>query len=125
MAAYGNPGQANYSSAKAGVIGLTKTIAREWGPLRICANAVAFGFIDTRLTQPKTEESVIEVEGRRIRVGVPEQTRQALASHVPFGRPGTAKEAAGAIAFLCSPWSDYVTGQVLNVGGGVPVGMSS
>jgi 3-oxoacyl-[acyl-carrier protein] reductase len=125
VAAYGNPGQTNYSSAKAGVIGLTKTLAREWGQFRVCVNAVAFGFIDTRLTAPKTDQTVIEVEGRTVKVGVPEPMRDALATLVPLGRSGTALEAAGGVAFLCSPWSDYVTGQVLNVSGGVPIGMSA
>jgi 3-oxoacyl-[acyl-carrier protein] reductase len=125
MAAYGNPGQANYSSAKAAMIGLTKTVAREWGSFNVNVNAVAFGFIETRLTQPKGEDSTIEVSGRTIPVGVPEQTRAMLASMIPLGRSGTTTEAAGAIAFLCGAWSDYMTGQVLNVGGGVPFGMSA
>ena len=125
MAAYGNAGQANYSSAKAGLIGLTKTLAREWGPFKVCVNAVAYGLIDTRLTAPKTETTVIDVEGRTVQVGVPEKMRSLLAALVPLGRAGTPQEAAGGIAFLCSPWSDYVTGQVLNVGGGVPMGMSA
>lgn len=125
VAAYGNAGQANYSSAKAGVIGLTKTVAREWGQFRVCVNAVAFGFIDTRLTAPKTEDNVIDVAGRRVQVGVPEQTRAMLGGLIALERAGKPAEAAGGIAFLCSPWSDYVTGQVLNVSGGIAIGMSS
>lgn len=125
VAAYGNPGQAGYSTGKAGVIGLTKTLAREWAALRICVNAVAFGLIGTRLAQAKTEDTVIDVGARRAHVGIPEAALADLAAMVPMGRPGTRQEAAGAIAFLCSPWSDYVTGQVLNVAGGMPVGMSS
>jgi 3-oxoacyl-[acyl-carrier protein] reductase len=125
VAAYGNAGQANYSAAKAGVIGLTKTLAREWGQFKVNVNAVAYGMIETRLTEAKTEESVIEVEGRTLRVGIPEQARSALAAMVPLGRAGTPREAAGGIAMLCSPWSDYVTGQVLNVSGGVAMGMSA
>jgi len=124
-AAYGNPGQANYSTAKAGVVGLTKTLAREWGPLKVCVNAVAFGFIDTRLTVDKTEDTVIDVDGRKIQVGVPAAARAALDALVPLGRSGSTAEAAGGIAFLCSPWSDYVTGQVLNVSGGLTLGMSA
>lgn len=125
VAAYGNAGQANYSSAKAGVIGLTRTLAREWGPFKVNVNAVAFGFIDTRLTAARSEGTVIEVEGRTVQVGVPEQMRSMLGAMVPLGRSGTAEEAAGGIALLCSPWADYVTGQVLNVSGGVPIGMSA
>jgi 3-oxoacyl-[acyl-carrier protein] reductase len=119
----GNAGQANYASAKAGVVGLTKTLAKEWGPLRINVNAVAFGLIETRLTEPKTDDSVITVGERTVRVGIPEQARSMLSGLVPLGRAGSVQEAAGGIAFLCSPWSDYVTGQVLNVTGGAPIGM--
>jgi 3-oxoacyl-[acyl-carrier protein] reductase len=122
--AYGNPGQANYSAAKAGVIGLTKTLAREWGQFKINVNAVAFGLIETRMTVPKTEESLIELGGRTIRVGIPEPTLAALGGAIPLGRAGTPREAAGGVAFLCSAWSDYVSGQVLNVAGGLPAGMS-
>jgi 3-oxoacyl-[acyl-carrier protein] reductase len=125
VAAYGNPGQANYSAAKAGVIGLTKTLAREWGPLRICVNAAAFGFVNTRLTVAKTDDTVIDVGDRRVQVGIPAQSRAMLEAIVPLGRAATPREAAGGIAFLCSPWSDYVTGQVLNVGGGMPFGMTA
>jgi 3-oxoacyl-[acyl-carrier protein] reductase len=125
MAAYGNAGQANYASSKAGAIGLTKALAREWAPLKINVNAVAFGLIDTRLTQAKTSDTRVTVGGRTVPVGIPEQTRTMMAAMIPLGRPGTVEEAAGGIAFLCSRWSDYVTGQVLNVGGGIPMGMSA
>jgi 3-oxoacyl-[acyl-carrier protein] reductase len=125
MAAYGNAGQANYAAAKAGIIGLTKTLAREWGPFKVNVNAVAYGLIDTRLTQAKTDETTIQVGERTVTVGIPEQARAMMGAMIPLGRSGTATEAAGGIAFLCSPWSDYVTGQVLNVGGGIPMGMSS
>ena len=124
-AAYGNAGQANYSAAKGGLISLTKTVAREWGQFKVCANAVAFGFIETRLTQAKGSDSVIDVAGRAVQVGVPDQTLAMLSAMIPLGRAGTPAEAAGAVAFLCSPWSDYVSGQVLNVTGGVPIGMSA
>ncbi|MEO3930602.1 SDR family oxidoreductase [Micromonosporaceae bacterium B7E4] len=119
----GNAGQANYSSAKSAVIGLTKTLAKEWGQFRINVNAVAFGFIDTRLTVVKTEDTVIELAGRQVRFGIPKETRAAIEAVIPLGRAGTVVEAAGAVAFLCSPWSDYVHGQVLNVTGGLAAGM--
>jgi 3-oxoacyl-[acyl-carrier protein] reductase len=125
MAAYGNAGQANYASAKAGVIGLTKTLAREWGAFKINVNAVAFGLIDTRLTQAKTSDTTVQVGARTVTVGIPEEARAMMGASIPLGRSGTTHEAAGAIVFLCSPWSDYVTGQVLNVGGGIPMGMSA
>lgn len=121
----GNAGQSNYSSGKAGVVGLTKTLAKEWGPLKINVNAVAFGFVETRLTAPKGEDSTIDIAGRKVAVGVPEAMRSALTTLIPLGRAASPEEAAGGIAFLCSPWSDYVTGQVLNVSGGVTLGMGA
>jgi 3-oxoacyl-[acyl-carrier protein] reductase len=121
----GNAGQANYSSAKAGVVGLTKTLAKEWGQFKVNVNAVAFGFIDTRLTVAKGEDTVVEVGGRTVQIGVPEQMRGMLQMMIPLGRAATPDEAARGIFFLCSPLSDYVHGQVLNVTGGLFVGMDS
>jgi 3-oxoacyl-[acyl-carrier protein] reductase len=119
----GNGGQVNYSSGKAAQIGLTKSLAKEWGRLRINVNAVAFGFIETRLTRPREESDVVEREGQRIQLGVTEQARAALGGVIPLGRPGTPEEAARVIYFLCSPLSDYVHGQVINVSGGLMLGM--
>jgi 3-oxoacyl-[acyl-carrier protein] reductase len=119
----GNAGQANYSAAKSGVVGLTKTLAKEWGQLKINVNAVAFGFVETRLTAAKEEGGKIEREGMEIQLGIPEQMRQMAAMLIPIGRPATPEEAAGGIFFLCSPWSNYVHGQVLNVTGGQFSGM--
>jgi len=121
---FGNAGQANYSAAKAGVVGLTKTVAKEWGQFKINVNAVAFGFIDTRLTQPKVDENVMQKDGETIQLGIPEQMRQMASVLIPLGRPATPEEAAGAICFLCSPWSAYVHGQTLHVTGGIFGGMS-
>jgi 3-oxoacyl-[acyl-carrier protein] reductase len=121
----GNAGQANYSSGKSAVVGLTKTLAKEWGQFKINVNAVAFGFIETRLTAAKTNENVAEVGGQRIQLGIPEQMRGLAAMMIPLGRPGSPQEAAGGIFFLCSPWSNFVHGQVLNVTGGQFVGMTS
>lgn len=125
VAAYGNAGQVNYSTAKSGVIGLTRTLAKEWGGLKINVNAVAFGFIDTRLTQDRDADSRVQIGDRTITVGVPASAREQLNAMIPLGRAGSVEEAAGGIAYLCSPWSDYVTGQVLNVSGGVAIGMAS
>ncbi|MEA2348920.1 MAG: 3-oxoacyl-[acyl-carrier protein] reductase [Thermoleophilaceae bacterium] len=121
----GNAGQANYSSAKSGVVGLTKTLAKEWGQFKINVNAVAFGFVDTRLTMAKEEAGTIERDGETIQLGIPAQMRQMAAMMIPLGRPATPEEAAGGVFFLCSPWSNYVHGQVLNVTGGVFSGMMS
>jgi 3-oxoacyl-[acyl-carrier protein] reductase len=119
----GNAGQVNYSAAKAGVVGLTKTLAKEWGGFKINVNAVAFGFIETRLTASKEEGGKIEIEGKEIDLGIPEQMRQLASAIIPLGRPASPEEAAGPVFFLCSPWADYVHGQVLNVTGGQFGGM--
>jgi len=121
---FGNAGQANYSSAKAGVVGLTKTIAKEWGQFKVNVNAVAFGFIDTRLTQAKVDENTMEKDGQKVQLGIPEQMRQMASMMIPLGRPATPAEAAGGIFFLCSPWSNYVHGQTLHVTGGLFGGMT-
>ncbi|HEY2216159.1 MAG TPA: SDR family NAD(P)-dependent oxidoreductase, partial [Solirubrobacteraceae bacterium] len=101
---FGNAGQANYSAGKAGVVGLTKTIAKEWGQFKVNVNAVAFGFIDTRLTQAKVDENAMEIGGEKVQLGIPEQMRQMAAMLIPLGRPASPEEAAGGIFFLCSPW---------------------
>jgi 3-oxoacyl-[acyl-carrier protein] reductase len=119
----GNAGQANYSAAKAGVVGLTKTLAKEWGQFKVNVNAVAFGFVETRLTASKEEGGKIEMEGREIQLGIPEQMRAMAAMLIPLGRPASPEEAAGPVFFLCSPWANYVHGQVLNVTGGQFGGM--
>jgi 3-oxoacyl-[acyl-carrier protein] reductase len=119
----GNAGQVNYAAAKAGVVGLTKTLAKEWGQFKVNVNAVAFGFVETRLTAAKEAGGTIEMEGREIQLGIPEQMRAMAAMMIPLGRPASPEEAAGPVFFLCSPWSNYVHGQVLNVTGGQFGGM--
>ena len=121
----GNAGQANYSSAKAGVTGLTKTIAKEWGQFKINCNAVAFGFVETRLTQAKEAGETIEAGGREVELGIPEQMRQMASFTIPLGRPAQPSEAAGPVLFPCSPLANYVHGQIVNVTGGQFVGMMS
>jgi len=121
---FGNAGQANYSSGKAAVVGLTKTVAKEWGQFKVNVNAVAFGFIDTRLTQAKVEGNTMEKDGETIQLGIPEQMRTMAPALIPLGRPATPAEAAGGIFFLCSPWSNYVHGQTLHVTGGIFGGMT-
>jgi 3-oxoacyl-[acyl-carrier protein] reductase len=121
----GNAGQANYSSGKAGVVGLTKTLAKEWGQFKINVNAVAFGYIETRLTASKESSNVMEIGGEKVQLGIPDQLRGMAAMLIPLGRPGTPEEAAGGVFFLCSPWSNFVHGQVLNVTGGQFTGMTT
>ena len=115
----GIAGQSGYGSGKAGVIGLTKVLAKEWGRYNVNVNAVGFGFIETRLTQPLgTEAAEIDVKGRKIKVGVQPAAIEALRQQCPLGRFGTVEEAAGAVLFFCSPLSDYVSGEVLMCSGG-------
>jgi 3-oxoacyl-[acyl-carrier protein] reductase len=121
----GNAGQANYSAGKAAVVGLTKTLAKEWGQFKINVNAVAFGYIETRLTASKDEANTMEIGGEKVQLGIPDQMRGMAAMLIPLGRPGTPQEAAGGVFFLCSPWSNYVHGQTLNVTGGQFTGMTT
>ncbi len=120
----GNAGQANYSAAKAGVVGLTKTLAKEWGQFKINVNAVAFGFVETRLTGAKEAgEKMTAPGGEEIELGIPEQMRAMAKMVIPLGRPAQPSEAAGPILFLASGLADYVHGQILNVTGGQFGGM--
>ncbi|HEY4593591.1 MAG TPA: SDR family oxidoreductase [Thermoanaerobaculia bacterium] len=124
----GNAGQANYSAAKAGVTGLTKTVAKEWGQFKINCNAVAFGFVETRLTQAKEKGETMEAAGEsseQVSLGIPEQMRQMARMTIPLGRPAEPTDAAGPVLFLSSQLSNFVHGQVINVTGGQFTGMYS
>lgn len=114
----GNAGQSNYAAAKMGLVGLTKTMAKEWGRYKVACNAVAFGFIATRLTEATDEKKQVDIEGRKIGIGIPKANVEAISATIPMGRPGTPDEAAGSIAMMCYPESDYVSGQVIEVTGG-------
>lgn len=116
----GNAGQTNYAAAKAGVTGLTKTLAKEWGRYNVTVNTVAFGMIKTRLTEsPADGDGTIDVAGREIKVGVNPDLLAAMERMIPLGRAGTPREAAGAVYLLCIPESDYVSAQTLVCGGGL------
>lgn len=122
----GNLGQVNYSSAKAGLVGLTKTLAREWGAFKVNVNAVAFGFVETRLTAASGEDAETFVkDGHEIPLGIPEKMRELAATIIPLGRPATPQDAAGPIFFLCTPWSNFVHGQVITASGGQMTGMTT
>jgi 3-oxoacyl-[acyl-carrier protein] reductase len=122
----GNVGQVNYSAAKAGLVGVTKTLAREWGPFKVNVNAVAFGFVETRLTAPSVDGGETITRGDvEIRLGIPETMRELASTVIPLGRPALPREAAGPILFLCSPWSNFVHGQVLTASGGQMTGMTA
>ncbi len=115
---YGNAGQANYSTAKAGITGLTKTLAKEWGRYNVQVNCVCYGFIETRLTAAKESAEKVQRDGEEIALGVPDQMRQMAPLLIPLGRPGTPEEAAGPMLFLASSLANYVSGHVLEVTGG-------
>ena len=115
----GGPGQSGYASGKAGVVGLTRVLAKEWGRYNINVNCVGFGLIETRLIQPLTADSKLEVKGREIPVGVQQRVIDTMTTMSPLGRKGTVDEAAGPVLFFCSPLADYITGEVLIVSGGM------
>jgi 3-oxoacyl-[acyl-carrier protein] reductase len=123
---HGNVGQANYAAAKAAVIGLSKTIAKEWGPFGVRANTIAFGLIHTRLTAAKEGGETIEVDGKKVALGVPGAARPETADEktyaaIPLRRGGTVEDAAGSVLFLASPLASYVSGHTLEVTGGVGI----
>ena len=118
----GNVGQAGYSAGKAGVIGLTKTMAKEWGRSQVTVNAVAFGLIKTRLTEaPAGGEATIRINDRDIKVGIGSELLEAMESGIPLGRGGTPQDAANAVYLFTIPESDYITGQVVVAGGGLVI----
>lgn len=119
VAIQGNALQANYASAKAGLVGLTRSLAKEWGGFNVQVNAVAYGWIETRLTTKEGAEQSIDRGGRAIPIGMPSAMRDLMPMLIPLGRPGTPEEAAGAVLFLASSLSDYVSGQCLEISGGM------
>lgn len=115
----GNPGQANYAAGKAAIVGLTKTLAKEWGPLKVNVNCAAFGYIETRLTEARETKQEVVIDGNAVGVGIPKAAADAFGASVPLGRGGTPEEAAGGVYLLCAPESNYISGQVLVIGGGL------
>jgi 3-oxoacyl-[acyl-carrier protein] reductase len=116
---FGNAGQTNYATAKAGILGMTQTLAKEWGRMNVTVNCVAYGFIKTRLTVSADSDATANIDGREIKVGVNPDLMAALERSIPLGRGGTPDEAAGAVYLLCIPESDYVSGQTLLCSGGL------
>lgn len=116
---FGNAGQTNYSTAKAGIVGMTQTLAKEWGRMNVTVNCVAYGLIKTRLTVTADGSATANIDGRDIKVGVNPDLMAAMERGIPLGRGGTPEEAAGAVYLLCIPESDYVSGQTLMCTGGL------
>jgi 3-oxoacyl-[acyl-carrier protein] reductase len=116
---FGNAGQTNYSAAKAGIVGMTQTLAKEWGRLNVTVNCVAYGFIKTRLTVSAAGESTANIEGREIKVDVNPELMAMMEKSIPLGRGGTPDEAACAVYLFCIPESDHVNGQTLVCSGGL------
>jgi len=115
----GNPGQIGYASGKAAVVGMTRTLAKEWGRYKVCVNCIAFGLIETRMSQPITEDSKIQVLGREIKIGINADLKKSAAETVSLGRAGSPEEGADGVYLLCIPESNYVSGQLLLVNGGL------
>ena len=118
-ALYGNAGQASYAAAKAGVIGLTRTLAKEWGRLNTTVNCVAFGVISTRLAGDVAAGNTVDIEGHKLKVGINSQVLASIEQRIPLGRAGTPDEAAGAVYLFAIPESDYVSGETLLCAGGL------
>jgi len=121
---HGNAGQINYSTAKMGIVGLTKTVAKEWGMFGIRCNAIAFGLIETRLTKPKEDGAFIEMEGKKIALGIPginSSSSGLMTRGIPLNRAGKVEEAAFGILFLSAPGASYITGHTLELTGGAGI----
>jgi 3-oxoacyl-[acyl-carrier protein] reductase len=117
---FGNAGQAGYSSGKSAIVGLTRTLAKEWGRYAVNVNAVAFGLIETRLTRKIEErQATIAIGDNEVKVGIQPALLDAWARMIPLGRAGTTGEAAGAVYLLCAPEADYISGQVVVCAGGL------
>ncbi|PRW58222.1 3-oxoacyl-ACP reductase [Chlorella sorokiniana] len=117
---HGSIGQANYATAKAGVVGLTKAVAKEWGPFGVRCNCLTYGYINTRLVQGKEKGASIEVDGEKVALGIPQADGAAayMKQQIALARIGTAEEAAGAMLMLASPYASYISGQSIEVTGG-------
>ncbi len=116
---FGNAGQVNYAAAKAGIMGMTQTLAKEWGRINTTVNCVAFGLIKTRLTVSTADSATAHIDGRDIKVGVNAGLLAAMEQTIPLGRAGTPEEAAGAVYLFTLPEADYVSGQTLMCTGGL------
>jgi len=117
---YGNAGQMGYAAGKSAMVGITRTLCKEWGRYNVNVNCVAFGLIGTRLTQPLADgEATIQMGNKEINVGIQPHMLAMMNQIIPLGRGGTAEEAADAVYLFCSPESNYISGQVLVAGGGL------
>jgi 3-oxoacyl-[acyl-carrier protein] reductase len=116
---YGNAGQMGYSAGKAAIVGMTKTMAKEWGRYRVNVNCVAFGLIQTRMTQPVgSGAAVAKIGEREVKMGIQPEFLEFMNRMIPLGRGGTPEEAAGAVYLMCIPESDYISGEVVLASGG-------
>ena len=109
----------NYSAAKSGILGLTKSLAKEWGSINVLVNAIAYGLISTRMIEDREVGEKVERHGETVVLGIPQNLSETILQLIPLGRPGTPMEAAGPILFLASSLSDYITGEVILVAGGL------
>ncbi len=119
---FGNAGQLGYSAGKAAVVGMTRALAKEWGRYHVNVNAVAFGYIKTRMTQEiEGEKTLTRIGENDIRMGIQPEFIDFMNRMIPLGRGGTVEEAAGAVYLFCLPESDYISGQVVLASGGLVI----
>ncbi|MFQ5351612.1 MAG: SDR family NAD(P)-dependent oxidoreductase [Candidatus Krumholzibacteriia bacterium] len=119
---FGEATQFSYSAAKSALVGMTRSLAKDWGRYNVTVNCVAFGFVETRLTQTYEDEvPEIEVQGRKLKVGLAAQQAATMKTVIPLQRAGTPEDAAGAVYLFCIPESDFVTGEVVAASGGLRV----
>ncbi|MCB1368526.1 MAG: SDR family oxidoreductase [Rhodobacteraceae bacterium] len=117
---YGNAGQMGYAAGKSALVGMTRTLAKEWGRYNVNVNCVAFGYIKTRMTEPLgDDQSVAQIGNRAVNMGVHPDMLKAMNQMIPMGRGGTPEEAAGAVYLMCAPEANYISGQVLLASGGL------
>jgi len=116
---FGNAGQMGYSAGKAAIVGMTKTMAKEWGRYQVNVNCVAFGLIQTRMTQPVGSGAAVAMIGEReVKMGIQPEFIEFMNKMIPLGRGGTPEEAAGAVYLMCIPESDYISGELVLASGG-------
>ena len=120
---FGNAGQIGYASGKTALIGLTKTLAKEWGRYGVNVNCVGFGLIQTRMTEvfEDGKPNIHEVGGKDIPMGVPPEFVDSMRAMIPLGRPGSPEDAANAVYLFCIPESDYISGEVVLASGGLVI----
>jgi 3-oxoacyl-[acyl-carrier protein] reductase len=117
---FGEATQFSYSAAKSALVGMTRSLAKDWGRYNVTVNCVAFGFVDTRLTQAfQGDVPEIAIGDRKLKVGIDAAQAELMKTMIPLGRAGTPEEAAGAVYLFCLPESDFISGEIVVASGGL------